>query len=220
LHVQPSQQNNNLIFCSGVEGTDSSYSAPGTAKVVTRFDDHKRPAELLFLDSEEQPLSRVEFRYNEDGMLAEEAQQTLAESLPPEIRAKFNEAQLAAIRKLLGGALGPSHRTHRYDDHGRRVETHSRIGELGEDKDTITYNDRGDPIAEIHDSTEREYGMNDEGRLSEAPVKERSTWSETRIRYEYDAPGNWVSKTVESRGDPDRDFIRCSFERRVLDYFS
>jgi YD repeat-containing protein len=219
LHLQPSQQNPKAIFCYGVECTDCSYSAPGTSKVVTHFDNRQRPAELLFLDGDEHVRSRVEFRYNKDGMLVEETQQALAELLPPELRAKFNETQLAAIRKLLGGAPGPSQRTHRYDNHGRRVETHSRMGQLGEDKDTVTYNDRGDPIAEVHERTEREYGMDDQGQLSETPVKERSTWSETCIHYDYDAQGNWVLKTVESRSAPDQDFIRLSFEQRVLDYF-
>jgi YD repeat-containing protein len=219
LHVQPSQVNPDVIFCCGVEGSDSSYSAPGTSKVVIRFDDRQRPAELLFLGCEEQILSRVEFRYDQHGHLVEETRQSLGESLPPAINAKFNEAQLTAIRKLLGGARGPIQRTHRYDNHGRRVETHLYMGDLGEDKDTVTYNDRGDPIAEVHESVEREYGMDDEGRLSEQPLKERSTWSETRIGYDYDEHGNWVLKTVESRGAPDRDFVLCSTEQRDLDYF-
>ena len=42
---------------------------------------------------------------------------------------------------------------------------------------------------------------------------------EQRFRYDYDARGNWVTKTVEGRGGADHDFTLSSVERRTIGYF-
>jgi hypothetical protein len=43
--------------------------------------------------------------------------------------------------------------------------------------------------------------------------------SESRIHYDYDARGNWVTKRVESRGSADTDFAVTNVERRFITYF-
>jgi hypothetical protein len=61
--------------------------------------------------------------------------------------------------------------------------------------------------------------MDDQGRLSEMPIKERMIRSEARIQYEYDPHGNWVLKTVENRGGTEEEFTLSSVEWRTLTYF-
>jgi hypothetical protein len=78
----------------------------------------------------------------------------------------------------------------------------------------------GGRIAEVHERDEREFGVDDQGRLSEKPLKERVFHSEVRIRYECDAYGNWLLKTVESRAGSDQGFTLTSVERRTLSYFA
>jgi hypothetical protein len=43
--------------------------------------------------------------------------------------------------------------------------------------------------------------------------------SEARFRYEYDAHGNWVMKTIEGRGGTDEGFTLSSVELRTICYF-
>jgi hypothetical protein len=93
------------------------------------------------------------------------------------------------------------------------------MGPLGGDVETMAYNEHGDLIQEISEREEKEFGMDDQGRLSETPSKERVIRSEARIGYEYDAHGNWVLKTVENRGGAENDFTLSSLERRALTYF-
>ena len=174
---------------------------------------------MQFHDAEGRPLSRVEFRYDEAGNLVEEAQTRSEEALPPELLASLNEAQLQAFPSLFGAAGEPVRRLHQYDEHGRRIETRSQIGPLGWDCKAVVYNDQGDEIAEFSVDEERDYSIDDSGRLSDVPTKERVSRSEVRFRYDYDPRGNWVMKTVESRGVADQDFTLSSVERRTIEYF-
>ena len=43
--------------------------------------------------------------------------------------------------------------------------------------------------------------------------------SEARMRYECDADGNWVLKTVENRDGTEEEFRLSGVERRRLTYF-
>lgn len=209
----------NSHFAWGIEGTDAAYSAPGAVAASTHYNEREQPTEVLFLDAEGRPLSRVDLRYDQAGHLVEEAQTHSTEVLPPEILASSNEAQRETLRALFGGGGKFVQRTHRYNDDGRRVETRCGMGPLGGDVKKMAYNEHGDPIEEIHECEQREFGMDDQGRLSDMPIKERVIRSETRIRYEYDTHGNWVLKTVESRGGNEQDFTVSSVERRTLTYF-
>ncbi|MBV8846243.1 MAG: hypothetical protein JO307_25840 [Bryobacterales bacterium] len=198
-----------------VEGTDAFYSAPDAALVTTHYNERDQPAELLFHDSTGNLVSRVEFRYDGNLNLVEEEQTTFADMLPPEATAQMNAAQREAVRHLFAAAR----RSHRYDEHNRRIETRNQMGLLSEEHMSMFYNDRGDMIGQIVEAQDREFGMDDEGQLSPAPATERSRWSEARFTYEYDVQGNWVSKTSEGRNRPDADFTVHSIERRVNSYF-
>jgi hypothetical protein len=208
IHVDPAQHP--PITGWGVEGLDTAYPAKGAANVSTRYNQREQPAELLFHDPAGRLLSRVDFRYDRDGNLVEEAQTDIAGAMLAEMGASMSEAQLEAVRKLFGGSF----QLHRYDEQGRRVGTRRRIGQLSEENDTMPYNEHGDRIEAISVSTARGYNLDDEGQISEAPSEERSNRSETLFRYDYDARGNWVRKTIESRAGE-----LFNVEHRTIDYF-
>jgi hypothetical protein len=220
LYVDLASQRPDTHYFWGVEGTDSSYSAPGATTLTTLYNERDQPTALLFHDSAGRLLSRVDFGYQEAGNLVEEAQTNMGETLPPEMAALLNSAQLATVRTLFGAAGEPIRRIHSYDGQGRRVGTRTRMGPLGGDSKTVAYNDRGDPIEEALEHDQRGYSIDDAGRLSDAPSGERVSRSEAHFRYDYDARGNWVVKTVESRGAASQDFTLFSFERRTIEYFT
>jgi hypothetical protein len=85
-----------------VEGSDNSYSAPGTAKLTTLYNQRDQPVELLFHNASDQVVSRVIFTYDAGGNLIEELQTRATEAfanllkdLPPDqtgiVRAIFSE---------------------------------------------------------------------------------------------------------------------------------
>lgn len=219
LHVDVTAQRADTCYSWGVEGTDAAYSAPGTASLTTLYNERDQPAQLLFRDLAGRELKRVEFRYDEAGQLVEEAQTSSEEVLPAETMTSLNAAQLQAVRGFFGAGGEPIRRTHAYDEHGRRVETRSNIGPLGSDRKTVTYNEHGDPLEELHESEEREYGIDEEGRIVDNPSQAHASRSEARFRYEYDPQGNWVSKTVEGRAGSEGEFSVSAVERRIITYF-
>jgi hypothetical protein len=108
---------------------------------------------------------------------------------------------------------------HRYNEQGRRVEARSRLGAVGGIIKTMTYNEHGDQIGEVNEHEGRDYNLDEEGRISDSPTQEIATRSEVRFHYDYDTRGNWVMKTVESRGGTDDDFTVSTVERRTIGYF-
>src|SRR5215510_13903547 len=107
----------------------------------------------------------------------------------------MSPAQQEAVGVLLGVADHPGRIVHRYDQHGRRIETRRAVfGPLGEDMKTVAYNEHGDPSEVVEESNHGEMQISDEGQLIEMPDKRRARRSEARFRYEYDAHGNWTSK--------------------------
>jgi len=212
LYVDLAFQRPNTMYCWGVEGTDCVYSAPGATTLTTFHNARDQPTELLFHDSAGRVLSRVEFVYDEAWHLLEEAQTMVAETLPPGMLTGMNPAQLQALGALLG-----TRRLHRYDAHGRRIETSSSMfGQLCRNRKTMAYNDRGDQTEEISEDEERDYSIDDQGRLSESTTRETVSRSETRFHYDYDMRGNWIKKTVEGRGGTDQQFSVSGIEQRIL----
>jgi len=219
LHFDLAAQRPDTDYVWGVEGTDTCYSAPGAATLTTLHNERDQPTDVLFYDGAGRLLSRVEFRYDRDARLVEEAQTNTGEMLPPGMLASLNQAQLETVTALFGVAGEPMRVIHRYDDQGRRIGTGSRMGPLGGHSKTMAYNDHGDPIEEVFENDERDYSIDDEGRLADAPSRESVSRSEARFGYDYDARGNWVTKTVEGRGGADHDFTLSSVERRTIGYF-
>jgi YD repeat-containing protein len=220
LYVDQVAQRPGTHYAWGVEGTDRAYSAPGAARLTTLYNECDQPTDLLFHDKTGRQLSRVEFRYDGDGHLVEEAQTNTEEVLPPEMLASLNQAQFETVRALFGASGEPIRCTHRYDREGRRTETRSQFGQLGSDIKRMVYNDYEDQIQEIWEHEERDYGIDDDGRLSDTPTREKVSQSEARFRYDYDPHGNWVVKIVESRAGTRQDFNLSSVERRTITYLA
>ena len=218
LHVDLANQTANTLYAWGAEGTDSSYSAPGTARLTTLYNERDQPTQLLFYDANEHLISKVSFTYNTHGNLVEEAQTKSAETVPSELVASLSPGQREAVLALFGASGEPVRRTHQYNDEGRRSESCSRVGLLGGDRKIVAYNIKGDVVEEICERDERDFSMDPEGRLSDAPTGERKIRSEARFHYEYDAEGNWVTKTVEIRGGTQQEFIVSTVGRRTIEY--
>ncbi len=103
---------------------------------------------------------------------------------------------------------------HRYDEQDRRIETSSNMAPNDFDRQTFTYNDHGDVIFTISESSHAEYDFGEQGELTPKPDSTRSHRSQSQSRYQYDSHGNWVEKIVEA---PAGTF--WSVERRTLRYF-
>ena len=216
-YVDIASQRTDTDYSWGVEGSDNFYSAPGTAKLVTLHNDRDQPVELLFYDSSDKLLNRVALTYDANGNLIEELQTQISDRFEN----LFSEAppdQVAALRAMFQSVSKPLRITHRYDDEGRRVETHSQIGLLADDIKRRVYNEHGDEVAEISENRHREYGVDEQGQLLPVPGSERVTRSEARFHYEYDEYGNWITKKVENRGTAEQDFSTSSIERRTIEY--
>jgi len=219
IHVDAAGHGSGTQRAWGVEGTDSAYSAPNTATLTTTYNDRDQPTRLLFRDAAGRELSQVQFRYDDAGRLVEEVQMNSEAVLPPEMLAGANAAQLQTLRGFLGVGEGSIRRTHAYDEQGRRVETRSNTGPVGFDKQTLTLNDFGDPIVQVYEHEERDYGIDEEGRFSERPTREHASRTEARFQYEYDSHGNWISKKVENRSGSEGEFSISAAERRTITYF-
>src|SRR5262249_12562179 len=146
-------------------------------------------------------------RYDERGNLFEEV--CSPQKLPTEMPAQFSQEQLEAVRMLF-----TIRRRHRYDEQNRRVETSVNMAAQDTDLQTFAYNDYGDVIETIAESSYTDYALGEEGALSAEPDSARSHRSETRFRYQYDPRGNWIEKTAETPGGP-----IWSIERRTISYF-
>jgi hypothetical protein len=80
----------------------------------------------------------------------------------------------------------------------------------------MAYNEHGDQIGEISEEEQRDYSIDDQGRLSDSPTRESVRRSEARFLYDYDLRGNWIKRTVKARGGADQDFSLSSTEQRTL----
>lgn len=213
LYVDLAIQRSGRHHSWSVEGTDSGYSAPGAATLTTIYNYRDQPEQLIFRDLAGRELSRVEFQYDDAGHLLEEAQRSSKQVLPPEMLASLNAAQLRTVSGFLGAGGDCIRRTHTYDEQGRRIETRWNMGPLGFDRKTVTYNEHNDPIIEVYEHEEREYAIDEEGRLADTPAHTNASRSEAHFRYDYDSQGNWVSKIIED------EFSISTEERRTITYF-
>jgi hypothetical protein len=215
LHIDAASLRPDTTYGYGVEGTASAYSELGAREIQTRYDERGKPVALAFYGDDQKLLRRVVFLYDAAARLIEEVQEEVASPFPPEVLEQGTAAQVAALRAVFGSIRV----FHRYDDTGRRVETRSEMGRLGEDRKATTYNEHGDPESEQHFHTSRDFGMDDEGRLSDQPTRESSNSSESRFTYVYDEAGNWVECTISGRSGPDQPFQTFTIETRELTYW-
>jgi hypothetical protein len=217
--IDIANQQPNTNYAWRIEGTESLYAAPGTAKIMTVYDLRNRPIEVLFYDAGDHLLARVALSYAPDGNLIEELQTREPDAFAA-LFANVPGAPTDAARALLQNIAEPVRITHRYDDGGRRVETRTQFGLLSEQVSTRTYNEHGDVTTETHEDHSRDYGLDQHGQPSATPGTERESRSEARFHCEYDDYGNWTSKTVENRSAAGDEFSVCSIEKRTIRYFA
>ena len=218
LHLRLGDQKPGMQFGCAIEESGSIFSAVSPATVTTRYNERGHTAELVFHDAPGQLLSRVQCVYDPNGNLIEELETRSADTLPSSMFEQMNPAQAAMINKLLGAGGEPLQHTHRYDEHGRQIETQHSIPPLSAMRKTIAYNEHDDPAAEIELDEQRDFQMNDKGELSAATDKETVSRSEVRFDCEYDRHGNWTAKTTTARSGSDQDFTGSTAERRVIEY--
>jgi YD repeat-containing protein len=216
VDIRTQQPDTNCFY--GVEGTDTFYSASGTAELTTLYNDRDQPVELRFYDAADKVLNRIAFTYDGDGNLIEELQTSASDTFEN----LFSEAppdQVDALRVMYQSATEPMRVTHRYDHQGRRVETRRRLGLIGHQIRIRAYNEHGDEVAENDEGQFRTYGLDEEGQILPVPGSEGTSRSEARFHYEYDAHGNWITKRVESRSSAEQDFSLSAVEKRTIEYF-
>jgi hypothetical protein len=202
----------------GVEGTDTCYSAPGATKLMTLYNEHDQPIEVVFYDRSDQPVNRVVFRYDGRGKLWEELQTRT----PGAYRDLFADApadQVDMLRAMFQSVGEPVRIEHRYDHLGCRVETYRHFGLLSTELIRRSFNQHGDELAETSEHHSQNYEIDDEGQLSPVPATESVSYSEARFQYEYDEHGNWITKTVKTRSAVDGEFSISSIEKRTISYF-
>jgi hypothetical protein len=207
MYIDPSLPSEDCGTIIGVDGTDACYAAPGAASVTSIYEDGGRPVDHLFNDSSGNLVTSVHFRYDEHANLVEEV--CSRQKLPPEVIDHLSAEQQEAVRLLF-----TSRRYHSYDTQGRKIETSVNMGPLDFDRQTFTYNDHGDVVSQISESSHSEYSLEDAGGLAPKPDSTRSNRSEAQFRYQYDLQGNWLEKIVENPGGP-----IWSTERRTITYF-
>jgi hypothetical protein len=203
-----------------IEGTDVGYSANGAASVVLHYDARALPVEATFKDCDGQVLTRVRLAYDERELLVEETQSIVEVVLPEEVLAQLTPSHLEEFRTVFGGGRVHTHRVHRYDAHGRRIETRSsHFGGLGQDRETFDYNERGDQILEVRESSHCQGSLDDNGQIVEERASLTTSRSEARFRYDYDTDGNWVKKVIEGCSDPSQAFSVSTIETRHIEYY-
>ena len=207
MHIDPKLPSGDCGTMFGVDGTDISYAAPGATSIMSIYDEYGRPIEHFFHDSGGELITRIDLRHDKRGNLVEEV--CRQQELPPEMLVHISPEQLEAVQVLF-----TFRRHHRYDEQDRRIETSSNMAPNDLYQQTFAYNDDGDVISQISESSHSEYSFGEEGGLTPKPDSTRSQRRETQFRYQYDSHGNWIEKIVETPGGP-----IWSIDRRTISYF-
>ena len=201
-----------------IEGTDSSYGAPGAKTMTVTYDKHNLPKEVLFHDANHRLVNRVVFQRDSEGrLLIEEARgsegspfQAILDQLPPD---RYEE-MAARFQQVLGETI--SSITYTYDSEGRVVKREHRIGGLGGDSTTYSYDAHDNPTEETVEHRSREAEFDEAGTAHYSP--DRVTVQHNRLEYRYDSHGNWIERVMSYRHETDPDYLRSNIERRVITY--
>ena len=202
VYFVPKQLANAFMYA--IEGTVQSYGAPGASTITTLYNDGGHPYEVLFHDADQRLLRRVAFTRDGTGRLITEEMRLGEESPFPEL--------------LFGPNSVLSTTMYVYDAKGRILQRRTRMGELGEHRTTFRYDDRDNPIEEIHEDISREIQIDEAGALHAA--QEKSSTQNVRFDYTYDARGNWQERIVWCRLEPNPNFERSNITRREITYYA
>lgn len=198
-----------------IEEMKNSVSASGAAFHMITYGADPLPSEVCICDVDGKLIRRLTLECNESGRLLKEETSMTGSSLQHFQSGEHQQAVKSAISQIFGETFSST--TYKYDDRGRLVERNTRIGTLQEDRTTYRYDDRDDPVEETMESTSREASLKDEGTLNY--TTHASNVQHTRFEYRYDQHGNWTSRIVFIRLEPEPEFQCSNIERREIHYY-
>lgn len=201
----------------GIEGTSTSVRCPGAAAISTTYDDNDLPSEVGFLNVDGKLIERVTLLRDEAGRLLKEEVAMIG--APPWQGMHFGERQEAAeaaFSQIFANAFASTSCI--YDHRGRLIQRDHSMGTLGGDRTTYRYEDRDEAVEETTEQTTREASLNEDGTLQYSPGT--SHIQHNRLEYTYDSHGNWTSRTVSFRLEPETAFLLSNIERREIEYYA
>jgi YD repeat-containing protein len=170
MRVHPFPEGVTDVYCP-VDGADYYFSAIGAREMVTAYDPGDRFWEMRLKNAEGKVLRRFVLTRAESGTLVRD--ELLRDGQSATITAEYV-----------------------YDVLGRRTATVRRLFGLSEERQTYSYDDRGNQTEVV---TER---------------------GQTRFAYKYDGHGNWIERLTSHRHEPNPDFTRASIDSREIAYYS
>ena len=193
------------------ENSELHFAPTSGGTITTVYDEHDRPVRAEIRDAAGQVMMRIDRKYDDNGRVLSDnlTPEDMQSAVPEELAGKLNDVKKKAMAKFIGNAFGSGETTYRYDAQGRVVEKHIVSGGEGDTLTTITYNDHGDVSLETSVKTEspisagNEFRIDNDGNIvpaSESTIPKPSR-ADTSYTYEYDAHGNWTTKTMSVRRD-------------------
>jgi YD repeat-containing protein len=218
-HIQylPPVLRADIAMAYGVEGGEFAYGGgEGATRLTTHFDPRGHVVEALFHDDKNVLLRRIVRTYDQNGNLQlEEAQMLDGVDLSTfhDMTAEDREKMLSLVAVVASGMRTEYH----YDAAGRVASRTQRMGMLGEDHATYTYDDHGNPLEESRRSVSREIDLAEGDTLQ--PSDDKVQTHQTQFTYTYDSHGNWTERVVSWRHDETEEYRPSNVERRAFEYF-
>ena len=196
--------------------------------VLTRYDAHEHPVDVLYRGEAEKILHRIMITYDDQHRIVRE-QILMGDTLGDRWSASVDSAggveapstdqreQFAAmIRALMPDGIFATFE-YTYDGHGRVAQRVRQMARMQESRETYMYDDYGNVTEQHYEGTDRDTSIDDDGALVMAPKSSNESW--TRYEYRYDDRDNWVERVSLRRLAGEATFHRLAIERRTIAYF-
>ncbi len=201
----------------GVDGTEHAHGAPGAVSLTTEYDGDGRAREAIFHDREGRMVRHVVMTRDAEGRLLTETVRFGTSPFPPPSSVSVEaREELDVLMEFVFPQQVLSTTSWQYDESGRVTETVERMGILGGHRRSFQYDDRGNRVAETMEDRHSGVNMKDGAPHVQA---DETHHTDTRLGYEYDAMGNWTSKSVWTRHGTMVEFERANVTRRVVTYY-
>lgn len=171
---------------------------------------------FVFLGADSNFIKRVTLMRDEAGrLLKEEIAMIEPPPWPGMGFGEHQEAVVAAIGQIFADSFSSTSCT--YDARGRLIQRDHSMGTLGGHRTTYRYEDRDEAVEETTENITREASINEDGTLRYS--QGASHIQHNRFAYTYDSHGNWTSRTVSFRLEPETAFRLSNIERREIEYY-
>ena len=195
--------------------------------VLTRFDEHDRPIEIVQRDAGEKTIYRTLLSYDDHDRLCREEVRygeslggtwSTADSPQPEqpLTPDQIDALKASIIANLKGRVFLIFE-YEYDDRGRVARLQNWMPPVSECRRRFVYDARDNVVEEHYENTSRQSELDTLGNEVTSSEVADESWS--RYEYRYDDHGNWSEKITFGRVAPDPHFHRSHVERRTITYY-